>query len=219
MLMWSSLCRDQTLNHSTQGQKWQPGFAKGSSINSQKELQHGRQEQKQTVKPDVFRLQDGEAGSESWTLRPLLSRHLAALDRGSTWRCLRKQRKVICLSRTPHYKPWRTTSRCKHSSMTGITPTLCLSAKCLCVPRLTDVSSELSIELSHYEEPPPSLSPSIHDDKECDEEDEELPSFLQAAKSEKVYNHSKFRKKKTFCLVCWPCWSYIDCFVSQSPPQ
>lgn len=88
--------------------------------------------------------------------------------------------------------------------MTGIngrrTATQCLSAKCLsflCVPHPKDVSSELSIELSHYEEQPPSLSPLIHEDEESDEEDEEFPSFyLEAAKSEKLWNHSNFVKKK-----------------------
>lgn len=89
--------------------------------------------------------------------------------------------------------------------LTGInrrttTATQCLSAKCLsflCVPHPKDVSSELSIELSHYEEQPPSLSPLIHEDDESDEEDEEFPSFyLQAAKSEKLWNHSNFVKKK-----------------------
>lgn len=64
--------------------------------------------------------------------------------------------------------------------------TQCLSAKCLqflCVSHLEDVSSELSIELSHYEEQL-SLSSLIHEEEESDEEDEELPSiFLQAAKS------------------------------------
>lgn len=111
--------------------------------------------------------------------------------------------------------------------MTGIngrtTATQCLSAKCLsilCVPHPKDVSSELSIELSHYEEQPPSLSPLIQEDEESDEEDEEFPSFyLQTAKSEKLWNHSNFVEKKDFWLVTWRCWSYMDCFGLSEPPS
>lgn len=50
------------------------------------------------------------------------------------------------------------------------------------VPHQEDVSSELSIELSHHEEQ--LLSLSFQEDEETDEEDEELPSFLMA-KSER----------------------------------
>lgn len=57
-----------------------------------------------------------------------------------------------------------------------------ITSRSFVVPHQEDVSSELSIELSHHEEQ--LLSLSFQEDEETDEEDEELPSFLMA-KSEK----------------------------------
>lgn len=68
-----------------------------------------------------------------------------------------------------------------------------------------DVSSELSIELSHYEEQPPSLSPLIHEDEESDEEDEEFPSFyLQAAKKPPPITEGVFVWHKLRSYPFWP---------------
>lgn len=86
----------------------------------------------------------------------------------------------------------------------------------LCSAPAEDVSSELSIELSQYEEPPPSLSPFTHEEEECDEEDEELPSFLQAAKSERRRKFGK-GKKNILALSLDLVGVTQIVFVSQSP--
>lgn len=50
------------------------------------------------------------------------------------------------------------------------------------------MSSELSIELSHFEEQLPSLS--FQEDEESDEQEEELPSFLmQVNKSKRAWSY------------------------------
>lgn len=50
------------------------------------------------------------------------------------------------------------------------------------------MSSELSIELSHFEEQLPSLS--FQEDEESDEQEEELPSFLmQVNKSKRDWSY------------------------------
>lgn len=61
---------------------------------------------------------------------------------------------------------------------------LCLTlASANITPPKTDVSSELSIELSHHEEQLPSLS--FEEDEESEAEEEELPSFLKMDKSKR----------------------------------
>lgn len=52
----------------------------------------------------------------------------------------------------------------------------------------SSMSSELSIELSHFEEQLPSLS--FQEDEESDEQEEELPSFLmQVNKSKRDWSY------------------------------
>lgn len=78
------------------------------------------------------------------------------------------------------------------------------------------MSSELSIELSHFEEPPPSLSSFIHEDEECDEEDEELPSFVEAAKSQRLGGRKE--KKKPLCFSPHLLGVTLTVFVPLEPP-
>lgn len=62
------------------------------------------------------------------------------------------------------------------------------------------LSSDLSIELSHHEEPLPILS-FQEDEESADEEDEELPSFLMQTDKSRTYcsDWMEIITKKTKC--------------------